>query len=181
MSNHLLQPLMLDVVKVAADVGPEERPTFFVTMILVAPVGHYVDYVPAEIQTSIPGNPPRTPLPRSAPLLFVAGDLRPSGRLTPTALEHSQHLGWAETRYPYHPLHGQRFPVPKKRRIAGNETLILRGLDCGTFSVAREWTDWADPSPADSLKLPLRRLDAESLLALVTLLEQLPQQSTEKS
>jgi len=31
------------------------------------------------------------------------------------------------------------------------------------------------------LKLPLRRLDAESLLALVTLLEQLPQQSTEKS
>jgi hypothetical protein len=101
--------------------------------------------------------------------------------LTPTALEHSQHLGWAEIRHPYHPLHGQRFPVLKKRRIAGNETLILRGLDCGTFSVAREWTDWADPSPADSLKLPLRRLDAESLLALVTLLEQLPQQSTEKS
>jgi hypothetical protein len=103
------------------------------------------------------------------------------GRLTQTALEHSEHLGWAEIRHPYHPLHGQRFPVLKKRRIAGNETLILRGLDCGTFSVAREWTDWADPSPADSLKLPLRRLDAQSLLALVTLLEQLPQQSTEKS
>jgi|SRR6266436_4589372 len=101
-----------------------------------------------------------------------------AGRLTPTALEHSEHLGWAEIRHPYHPLHGRRFPVLKKRRIAGNETLILRGLDCGTFSVAREWTDWADPSPADSLKL---RLDAESLLALVTLLEQLPQQSTEKS
>src|SRR5438445_13788335 len=67
----------------------------------------------------------------------------------------------------------------KKRRIAGNDTLILRGLDCGTFSVALEWTDWADPS-GDSLKLPLRRLDAESLLALVTLLEQLPQRSTEK-
>jgi Family of unknown function (DUF5372) len=89
-------------------------------------------------------------------------------------------LGWAEIRHPYHPLRGQRFPVLKKRRIAGNDTLILRGLDCGTFCVAREWTDWADPSPVDSLKLPRRRLDAEFLLALVTLLEQLPQQSTEK-
>jgi len=85
-------------------------------------------------------------------------------------------LGWAEIRHPFHPLRGQRFPVLKKRRIAGNDTLILRGLDCGTFSVALEWTDWADPS----LKLPLRRLDAESLLGLVTLLEQLPQRSIEK-
>src|SRR5947208_3290182 len=101
-------------------------------------------------------------------------------RLTQTALEHSEHLGWAEIRHPFHPLRGQRFPVLKKRRIAGKDTLILRGLDCGTFSVAREWTDWADPSSGDSLKLPLRRLDAESLLALVTLLEQLPQRSTEK-
>jgi hypothetical protein len=101
-------------------------------------------------------------------------------RLTQTALEHSEHLGWAEIRHPYHPLRGQRFPVLKKRRIAGNDTLILRGLDCGTFSVAREWTDWGDPSPGDSLQLPLRRLDADSLLALVTLLDSLTQRSTEK-
>jgi hypothetical protein len=97
-----------------------------------------------------------------------------------TALEHSEHLGWAEIRHPFHPLRGQRFPVLKKRRIAGKDTLILRGLDCGTFSVAREWTDWADPSPGDSLRLPLRRLDADSLLALVTLLDSLTQRSTEK-
>ena len=103
------------------------------------------------------------------------------GRSTRTALEHSEHLGWAEIRHPFHPLRGQRFPVLKKRRIAGNDTLILRGLDCGTFSVAREWTDWADPLPADSLKLPLRQLDADSLLALVTLLEQITQRSKEKS
>ena len=118
---------------------------------------------------------------RQANVMLAGRDRSLWGRLTQTALEHSQHLGWAEIRHPYHPLHGQRFPVLKKRRIAGNETLILRGLDCGTFSIARDWTDWADPSPADSLKLPLRRLDAESLLALVTLLEQLPQQSAEKS
>jgi hypothetical protein len=102
------------------------------------------------------------------------------GRSTRTALEHSEHWGWAEIRHPFLPLRGQRFPVLKRRRIAGKDTLILRGLDCGTFSVALEWTDWADPSSGDSLKLPLRRLDAESLLALVTLLEQLPQRSTEK-
>ena len=74
-----------------------------------------------------------------------------------------------------HPARERRSDVPESRN-AGNDTLILRGLDCGTFSVALEWTDWADPS----LKLPLRRLDAESLLGLVTLLEQLPQRSIEK-
>ena len=113
--------------------------------------------------------------------LAGSNDPAPSGRSTRTALEHSEHLGWAEIRHPFHPLRGQRFPVLKKRRIAGNDTLILRGLDCGTFSVAREWTDWADPLPADSLKLPLRQLDADSLLALVTLLEQITQRSKEKS
>jgi hypothetical protein len=46
-------------------------------------------------------------------------------------------------------------------------------LDRGTFSIAREWTDWADPSPYSSLGLPPRRLDADSLFELATLLEQL--------
>jgi hypothetical protein len=46
-------------------------------------------------------------------------------------------------------------------------------LDRGSFSIAREWTDWADPSPYWSLGLPLRRLDADSLCELATLLEQL--------
>jgi hypothetical protein len=61
----------------------------------------------------------------------------------------------------------------KERRIAGIDTLLLRELDRGTFSIAREWTDWADPSPCGSLDLPLRRLDADSLFELATLLEQL--------
>jgi hypothetical protein len=55
-------------------------------------------------------------------------------------------LGWVEIRHPFHPLRGQSFPVVKKRRVAGVDTLILRGLEHGTFSIAREWTDWADPS-----------------------------------
>jgi hypothetical protein len=46
-------------------------------------------------------------------------------------------------------------------------------VERGSFSIAREWTDWCDPSPRESLGLPPRRLDAESLFDLVALLEQL--------
>jgi len=84
-------------------------------------------------------------------------------------------LGWAEIRHPFHPLRGQHFEVLKKRRIAGVDTLILRELKRGSFSVAREWTDWADPPTADSLGFPPRRLDPESLLELVVLVEVLIQ------
>ena len=82
-------------------------------------------------------------------------------------------MGWAEIRHPYHPLRGQQFRVLKQRRLAGVDTLILREYERGTFSVAREWTDWADPSPYAAVSLPVRRLDATALFELVTLLEQL--------
>ena len=61
----------------------------------------------------------------------------------------------------------------KKRRIAGIDTLILREHESDSFSVAREWTDWADPPAYDSLSVPPCRLEAESLFELVTLLEHL--------
>ena len=80
-------------------------------------------------------------------------------------------MGWAEIRHPFHPLRGQRFEVLKKRRVAGVDTLILRELERGSFSVAREWTDWADPTLSDSFGLPSQQLDTQSLLELVTLLE----------
>jgi hypothetical protein len=80
-------------------------------------------------------------------------------------------LGWAEIRHPFHPLRGQRFEVLKKRRIAGVDTLVLRELERGSFSVAREWTDWADPPLSDSRGVPKRRLDAQSLLELAALLD----------
>jgi Family of unknown function (DUF5372) len=80
-------------------------------------------------------------------------------------------LGWAEIRHPFHPLRGQRFEVLKKRRIAGVDTLILRELERGSFSIAREWTDWADPPLSDSLGIPQLRLDAQSLLKMAELLE----------
>jgi hypothetical protein len=82
-------------------------------------------------------------------------------------------LGWVENRHPFHPLRGQRFEVLKKRRLAGSDMLILRDLERGSFSIAREWTDWADPSLSDSPGFPPRRLDAGLLFELVTLLEDL--------
>src|SRR5260370_3727578 len=90
-----------------------------------------------------------------------------------TAPERNSHLGWTEIRHPFHPLRGQRFQVLKARRIAGIDTLLLRELDRGSFSIAREWTDWADPSLYCALGWPPRRLDADSLFELATLLEQL--------
>jgi hypothetical protein len=63
--------------------------------------------------------------------------------------------------------------VLKQRRVAGIDTLLLRECERGSFSIAREWTDWADPSPYADLGLPARRLDASSLFELNTLLEQI--------
>jgi hypothetical protein len=82
-------------------------------------------------------------------------------------------LGFVEIRHPFHPLRGQRFEVLKVRRIAGIDTLLVRNLDDASFSIAREWTDWADPSPYDALGLPPQRFDADLLFELVTLVEQL--------
>ncbi len=92
-------------------------------------------------------------------------------RSVQTALDRSSHLGWAEIRHPFHPLRGQRFEVLKQRRVAGVDTLILREPEHGSISIAREWTDWADPSVYDGLSCTPRRFDAELLFQLVTLVE----------
>ena len=91
-----------------------------------------------------------------------------------TALVNYSPLGWAEISHPFHPLRGRRFEVLKKRRIAGVDTLILRELERGTLSIPREWTDWADPTPYDSLTLPPHRLAADCLFELVALWEACP-------
>jgi uncharacterized protein DUF5372 len=90
-----------------------------------------------------------------------------------TAPDNKSHLGWAEICHPFHPLRGRRFQVLKERRTAGIDTFLLRDPDHGTFSIAREWTDRADPSPYGWLGLPPRRFDADLLFELATLLEQL--------
>jgi hypothetical protein len=61
----------------------------------------------------------------------------------------------------------------KERRTAGIDTFLLRDPDHGTFSIARDWTDRANPSPYGWLGLPPRRFDADLLFELANLLEQL--------
>src|SRR5260370_13485169 len=99
---------------------------------------------------------------RGSQASFARWESRRSAR---TAPERNSHLGWTEIRHPFHPLRGQRFQDLKARRIAGIDTLLLRELDCGSFTIAREWTDWAAPSPYDSLLLPPPRLRAASLFS----------------
>ena len=100
-------------------------------------------------------------------------DRKSSGRSGRTALDHNSHLGFAEICHPFHPLRGQRLEVLKERRVAGVDTLILRELERGTFSVPREWTDWAGPSLQNSVGFPPRRFDAQLLFDVVALLDQL--------
>lgn len=85
----------------------------------------------------------------------------------------SEHLGWAEIRHPFHPLKGQRFPVLKTRRVAGTETLLLGHVERGSFSVAREWTDWGAPTVEDGGEVPARYFDLDMLLELISLIDQL--------
>ena len=59
----------------------------------------------------------------------------------------------------------------KQRRVVGIDTLILREPQFGTISIAREWTDWADPCVYDGLVCRPGHFDAECLFQLVTLLE----------
>ena len=94
-------------------------------------------------------------------------------RLEQTALVPHSPLGWAEISHPFHPLRGRQFEVLKKRRVAGVDTLILRELERGTFSVPREWTGWADPSAYDPLTLPPHHLAADCLFELAALVDAL--------
>jgi len=47
----------------------------------------------------------------------------------------------------------------------------LRDAECGTFAVARDWTDLAAPKHAEHLGGSIVRLDLHSLCELVELVE----------
>jgi hypothetical protein len=80
-------------------------------------------------------------------------------------------LGWAEIRHPFHPLKGQRFPVLKTRHVSGTDTLLLRDAERGSFSIAREWTDWGAPSAHDGASITACRFNLDMLLELVELID----------
>ena len=100
-----------------------------------------------------------------------------SPRSKRNALHDSTRSEWAEITHPFHPLRGQQFLILKTRRVAGVETLILRGTAGGTFAVARDWTDRAQPHPCTGPGLPAAILDVPTLLALTDLLTQIASSS----
>jgi len=86
-------------------------------------------------------------------------------------------LGWATITHPFHPLRSQRFEVLKTRRVSGIDTLILRHPQLGSYTVAREWTDWRLPDDSTLADTPHRKLGATSLLQLASLLAEVDEKS----
>jgi hypothetical protein len=84
-------------------------------------------------------------------------------------------LGSAEVVHPFHPLRAQRFVVLKVRRVSGVETLSLRHPDFGSFTVPREWTDWAPPGEQVSASAAPLLIDAFGLTTLAELIVSIAQ------
>jgi len=82
-------------------------------------------------------------------------------------------LGWVTITHPFHPLSQQQFSVLKRRCVSGVQTLIIRHSDRGSFAVAEEWTDWAQPSTAGDAEFQNTLLEFESLLELADLVKRL--------
>ena len=59
----------------------------------------------------------------------------------------------------------------EERRVAGVDSLILRRSPDNAIRIAREWTDWADPSIYEVLGWPAGHFEAKTLLELVTVVE----------
>jgi hypothetical protein len=75
--------------------------------------------------------------------------------------------------HPFHPLRGERLLVLNVRRVAGVDVFSVRGSKSGVFSIPREWTDQALPSPYHDPESPPQILRFDCLLALVSLVQRL--------
>lgn len=80
-------------------------------------------------------------------------------------------MGWVVITHPFHPLSQQRCEVLKRRRVSGVDTLIITHPQRGTVSVAKDWTDWAEPAGVTLGDVGVFEL--ETLLELAALVNQL--------
>jgi hypothetical protein len=108
---------------------------------------------------------------------FVLSDFP---RLEATAHDPSASSGSATIKHPYHPLHGNAFPVLKTRCVGGVDSLILRGTSGGTFGVPLAWTDLAEPSPWELLEKDPPIFSAPFLWVLVELIDSLATQDAKE-
>lgn len=96
-----------------------------------------------------------------------------------TALGDRADVASVTITHPFHPFHGQRLEVLKTRRVGGEDVLILRRSTGGTFPVAREWTDRAQPTMTDLLGRPIVH-DPERLRELAKLIKALDEGETQR-
>jgi hypothetical protein len=68
--------------------------------------------------------------------------------------------------HPFHPLCGQRFPILKARKIAGQEVFSLEDEKSGSLSIPRDWTDQAVLSSGAGFLEPAPLLNVACLLKL---------------
>ena len=103
-----------------------------------------------------------------------------SGRSVLNALKCNEDLGYATITHPFHPFKDQRFKVLKRRKLAGENTIIIQGSYRGTFAVPIEWTDQADPTPYDFEKTSPPILSFRCLIALTEIIERLEEKRVDK-
>ena len=77
--------------------------------------------------------------------------------------------------HPFHPLHGQRFPLITIRHNWGNDRVCYRDQDGQLASLPAGWTDVVAPDPVVALsagRSPFRLADLLELARLVAALRQ---------
>jgi len=104
-------------------------------------------------------------------------DLPQSAQSKVKALQHNELSGYAEVTHPFHPLKNQRFLILKTRKIAGCQTLTLKGGLTGTFAVPLEWTDRHKAFDPDFHQQEQTILDYQSLVTLINFLNSLEYQN----
>ena len=92
------------------------------------------------------------------------------------ALCNNNHLGLAKITHPFHPLREQQFPILKKRRVSGVDTLILQGSCLGSFAVPLDWTDKGPPLPFGTSQNDSTILCFKSLLQISEILDNITKQ-----
>ena len=77
--------------------------------------------------------------------------------------------------HPFHPGHGQQFPIVTIRQNWGEELLYYRNRQGRLISIAARWTDRVAPDPIVTIsagRLPFRLEDLLELTRLVAALRQ---------
>jgi hypothetical protein len=97
-------------------------------------------------------------------------------RLNRTTHISNRYSGYVTITHPFHPLQGQRLKILSSRKWGEKDIFSLQTETMGTITIARDWTDKADPGLytgllALSTQAPI--LSVSHLISLSELLYQL--------